>query len=139
MKSKTSAALMLIAIFLLGGVAGGVSHFIYQNHIISSQPPRSRAPNPHDIVEDMAKHLNLDPQQKEQLRTIINKSRERYRNLAMQFRPQYEKTRAETNEAIRAILRPDQGQHFEETIEKMDSWRRDRPRENAPNQPGPPK
>lgn len=125
MKSKTNAALLLIAIFVLGGVAGGVSHYLYENHLISYPPPRPRVPNSHDIVEEMAKHLNLDAQQKEQLKTIVQQSRDRYRALSRQFQPQYEKIRGETNEAIRGILRPDQRKQFEATLEKMDARHRD--------------
>jgi Spy/CpxP family protein refolding chaperone len=139
MKSKTSAALLLVAIFLLGGVAGGVSHYLYQNHFVAAQPPRPRVPISHDIVEDMAQHLKLDAQQKEQLKVIIKGSREHYDTLSRQFQPQYEKIRSETNDAIREILRPDQQKQFQETLEKMDSRRRDRGRDNSPNPPGPSK
>jgi hypothetical protein len=139
MKSKTSAALLLVAIFLLGGVAGGVSHYIYRDHFVSDQPPRPRVPVSHDIVEDMAEQLKLDLKQKEQLKGIIMGSREHYDALSRQFRPQYEKIRSETNDAIRDILRPDQQKQFQETIEKMDSRRRDRGREDMPNPPGPAK
>ena len=135
MRSKTSAALLLVGIFLLGGVAGGLTHYIYQNHLATAAPPRPRIENRHDIVEEMARSLNLDASQKEQLKQIVQQSRERYNALSVQFRPQYEKIRAETNEAIRAILRPDQRQHFEETIEKMDGRRRTRARESAADQP----
>jgi Spy/CpxP family protein refolding chaperone len=139
MKSKTSAALLLVAIFLLGGVAGGISHSLYQSHFVSAQPPRPRVPVSHDIVEDMAQHLKLDAKQKDLLKVIILGSREHYDTLSKQFRPQYEKIRSETNDAIREILRPDQQKQFQETLEKMDSHRRERGRDNSPNPPGPPK
>ncbi len=136
MKSKTSAGLLLVAIFLLGGVAGGLSQYLVENRIFSSQPPRPRVPNSHDIVEEMAQHLNLDAQQKEQLKTIVQQSRDRYRTLSRQFQPQYEKIRGETNEAIRGILRPDQRKQFEATLEKMDSRHRDHTHEAPPAPPG---
>jgi Spy/CpxP family protein refolding chaperone len=129
MKSKTSAALLLVAIFLLGAVAGGISYYLFQHHFVAAQPPRPRVPNSHDIVEEMAQQLSLDVRQKEQLRTIILRSREQYRTLSRQFQPQYETIRGETNEAIRGILNPDQKKHFDETLERMDARHRDRSRE----------
>jgi Spy/CpxP family protein refolding chaperone len=136
MKSKTTAALLLVSIFLLGGVSGGMSHYIYQNHLGSSPPPKPRVANSHDIAEEMAQSLGLDAGQKEQLRGIIQQSSEHYRALSRQFRPQYEKIRMETNDAIRAILRPDQRKHFEDTLEKMDSRHRGHTHEAAPSIPG---
>ncbi len=136
MKSKTSAALLLVAIFVLGGVAGGISYNLYENYFVSYQPPRPRVPNSHDIVEEMAQHLQLDAQQKEQLRVIVQQSRDRYRILSRQFQPQYEKIRGETNEAIRTMLRPDQRKQFEATLEKMDGRRRDRAHDPPPEAPG---
>ncbi len=136
MKSKTSAGLLLVAVFVLGGVAGGLSLYLYESRISPSQPQRSRIPNSHDIVEEMALHLNLDAQQKEQLKAIVQQSRDRYRVLSRQFQPQYEKIRGETNEAIRGILRADQRKQFEATLEKMDSRHRDHTHEATPGQPG---
>ena len=132
MPSRTRAALLLVGVFLLGGVAGGVLHHIYLNYVASVQPPRPRIPNSHDITEEMAQSLNLDAQQKEQLRLIVQQSREHYGALSRQFRPQYEKIREDTNAAIRAILRPDQLQHFEDTLKKMDMRRQARPHELPP-------
>jgi Spy/CpxP family protein refolding chaperone len=135
MKSKTSAALLLVVIFGLGGITGGVTHYLYRNHFVSAQPPRPRVPNSHDIVEEMAQQLKLDAQQKEKLRDIIQQSREHYRTLSRQFQPQYEKIRAETNDAIRGILIPDQQKNFDETLERMDSRHRDHthdPQSGAP-------
>jgi uncharacterized membrane protein len=138
MKSKTSAAILLLAIFLLGGVAGGASIYIYQNHLAQAAPQRPRATQRHDIVDEMAQSLKLDAKQKEELRTIWQQSRDRYNALSVQFRPSYEKLRTETNEAIRAILRPDQRQQFDDTLEKMDSRHRTHTHDAPPGPPGNP-
>jgi hypothetical protein len=135
MRSKTSAALMLIAIFLLGFVSGGVSSYLYQNHLGQGSAQRPPAAAKRDIVEEIAQSLRMDAQQKEKLKDIIKKSGDRYSALAVQFRPQYEQIRTETDQAIRAILRPDQRQHFEETLEKMEARRGARPHD-APPAPG---
>jgi Spy/CpxP family protein refolding chaperone len=135
MKSKTSATLVLMSIFLLGGVAGGMSHYIYQNHLGFGPPPRPRLPNSHDISEEMAKSLNLDARQKEKLKEIIQQSTEKYRALSRQFQPEYEKIRNDTNDLIRAMLHPDQRQHFEDTLEKMDSRHRGHTHDNQPRPP----
>jgi len=132
MKSKTSAALLLVSLFLLGGVAGGALQYVYRNHLVSAAIPRPRLANSHDIVDEMAKSLKLDASQKEQLQGIIQQSRDRYRTLSRQFQPQYEKIRAETNEAIRAILRTDQQRQFDDTLEKMDRRHQDHTHQAAP-------
>lgn len=135
MKSKTRAALLLVAIFVLGGIAGGVAQYTYQNHLAPGPPPRTRIQGTHDITGEMAKSLNLDAGQKEKLGVIIRQSAEGYSALSQQFRPQYEKIRSETNDAIRKILRPDQLKHFEETLERMDSRHRDHTHDPAPAKP----
>jgi hypothetical protein len=137
MKSKTSAALLLVAIFCLGGLAGGFTQFLYRVNFSSSAAPRSRVPNSHDIVEEMALQLKMDAGQKEQLRAIVQQSRDRYRVLSRQFQPQYEKIRGETSDAIRAILRPDQRKEYEATLEKMDARHREHTHDAPPGPPDP--
>jgi len=133
MKSRTSAVLLLVAVFVLGGAAGAASLYIYRNHLTPAQPARPRIPEKHDIVGEMAQSLKLDARQTEQLRAIFQHSREQYNTLSLQFRPQYEKIRLETNEAIRAILLPDQRKQFDDTLEKMDRRHTDHTHD-----PGPP-
>jgi Spy/CpxP family protein refolding chaperone len=124
MRSKTTAVFLLVAIFLLGGVAGGMSDYMFRNYLRSNPQPRPRIAGAHDIAEEMAQGLNLDAKQKEQLRAIIQQSTEKYRALSQQFRPQYESIRAEANDAIRAILSPEQRKIFGETLDRMDSQHR---------------
>jgi Spy/CpxP family protein refolding chaperone len=132
MPSRTRAAFLLVGVFLLGGVAGAALHHIYLNHIASVQQARPRVPNSHDITEEMAQSLKLDAQQTEQLRVIIQQSREHYGALSKQFRPQYEIIREDTNAAIRKILHPDQLQQFEDTLKRMDMRHQARPHEPPP-------
>ena len=135
MKSKTSAVLLLIAIFLLGGVAGGMSDYMYRNHLRANPQPRPRIAGSHDIAEEMARGLNLDAKQKEQLQAIIQQSTEKYRALSRQFQPQYEKIRTEANDAIRAILGPEQRKVFGETLDRMDNQHRGHTHDAPPPPP----
>jgi len=131
MRSKTGAAFLLIGVFLLGGVAGATAYYTYRNHLVSAEPAKSRTPR-RDIVQEMSQSLKLDARQQEQLRAIFDQSRDRYDALAVQFQPQYERIRAETNEAIRAILQPEQRTQFDETLQKMDNRHRGQMRDGPP-------
>jgi hypothetical protein len=126
MRTRTSAALLLAVTFLLGGVAGAVSYYLYRGRsaAIGGRPER---PDPKHIVDDMSRTLGLDAAQKEKLTVIISQSRERYRDLSKQFRPQYDAIRDKTNEEIRGILREDQQSRFVELLKDMESRRRARP------------
>jgi CHASE3 domain sensor protein len=65
----------------------------------------------------------MDSAQKEKLAVIVNQSRDRYRALSKQFRPQYDAIRAETRQEMRQILHENQKARFEELIQEMDSRR----------------
>jgi uncharacterized membrane protein len=118
MKSKLSVALLWIAVFLMGGIAGAVSHYLYQEHFKAAVMPKA-PPTPQDILDGMARELNLDAQQKETLENIFEQSRKRYFDLALQFRPHYEKIRNETDDQIKNMLRNDQRVRYEEFLRKV--------------------
>ncbi len=121
MKSRTGAALVLVGIFLLGGITGAVSYSLYRTHVEASAPKRPARSSPHEIAQELAEGLNLDASQKEKLKTIIGQSRERFRAISLQVRPQYEVIRQETREQMRQILREDQKARFEEIIREIDA------------------
>lgn len=124
MKSKTSAAILILGTFLLGSVSGAVSFSLYRNYVNASTPKKASRPSgPHDICEELARGLNMDSAQKEKLAVIVNQSRDRYRALSKQFRPQYDAIRAETRQEMRQILHENQKARFEELIQEMDSRR----------------
>ncbi len=127
MKTKTSATLILVLTFLLGGIAGALAYHLYRGQ--SSEAARRVAARPggRDVVQDMSKDLNLDPAQQEQLKRIMERSRGRYRALSEQVRPQFDVIRNETRQEIRQILRDDQKIRFEQRLKEVDQRHRNRP------------
>ncbi len=132
MKSKTGAALILVVTFALGAVSGGLGYYVFQKRVAAVEDRRPRNAE-HHLADAMAAGLNMDAAQKEKLKEIIGSSREHYRALSKQFRPQYEAIRDQTRQEIREILREDQKAHFEEIITKID----DRHRGGPPRTPHP--
>ena len=116
MKSKLGVILLGILVFLLGGIAGAVSRYLYCERVKTSVP--KTIPRVEDVVERMAGVLKLDAQQKIEVKVIIGESRNRYRELSRQFRPQYEKIVQESDNRIRALLRDNQKPLFEEFLKK---------------------
>jgi hypothetical protein len=117
MKSKLGVVLLGILVFLLGGIAGAVSRYLYCERVKASVS--KTIPRVEDVVERMAGILKLDTQQKIEIKVIIGESRNRYRELSRQFRPQYEKIVQESDNRIRALLRDNQKPLFEEFIKKF--------------------
>jgi hypothetical protein len=151
MKSKVSVILLGIFVFLLGGVAGVVSHYLYREHIrqalIKAGPPRF------DFVEGMSKELKLNLKQKESLKIIVADIRKRTMDLNKEFRPKYdainkefmpkyetvnkdfmprfEVIRMDSDQRIKAILRDDQKGLFENFLRKFQkTYQRQTPMKN---------
>jgi Spy/CpxP family protein refolding chaperone len=131
MRSKTSATLMLVLTFALGVVAGVVSGHLYETRLRLAGPRPGARSAPPDIVGELGQGLNLNADQKSKLKEIIDQSRERYRNLSIQFRPQYDAIRDQTRQEIRQILTEDQ------IIREMDERHKGRDRRGPGPGPGP--
>ena len=80
---------MWILVFLLGGVAGAVSDYLFRAKRPVAVAPAA-PPKPKDIIDGVARELKLDNQQKESLKAIFAQSGQRYRALRQQYRPQWE-------------------------------------------------
>jgi hypothetical protein len=117
MQSKVNVTLLGILIFVLGGIAGAVSHSLYQEYL--KRAFFKSAPQPPDIVGGMARELGLDAAQTDSLRRIFEDSRQRYMDLSKQFWPQYEKIRIETDQQIKDMLRDDQKKRYENFLRKI--------------------
>ena len=112
MKSRLGIVLLGIFIFLLGGVAGAVSHYlVYRKQLKPVATPAP--PKPGEFLDRMAREFNLDNQQRESLRAIFHQSRLRYRELDQQYKPLWDAILTDTENQIKTIMRPDQRAKYE--------------------------
>ncbi len=123
MRSKLGIALLWVVVFLLGCVAGAVSHYL----IVRDQLKAAAIPQrPRDIQGSLARLLNLDDQQKESLKSIFAQSRTKFTALNKEYKPKWDefgeqvmKIRKEFDGEVKKILRPDQRTKFEEFLKKV--------------------
>lgn len=126
LRSRTSAALILTLTFGMGCITGGVSYYLYQNRVALGDTRTGTQSSSRDTTAILGKYLSLDTAQKEELKIIIAKSKDRYRALSQQFSPQYDVVRNETRQQIRNILRPEQMDKFEEFLKDTDRRHKER-------------
>jgi hypothetical protein len=114
MKSKLGIALLWILVFLLGGVAGAVSHHLYRLY----KPP-TREDFLKKLRKDLKKDLKLDEQQTDAIMAIFDERFQRKQALIQELQPQFDKIRNESKEKIKSILSPEQQKLFEERLKKF--------------------
>jgi len=117
MKSRATIALLGILVFLLGGIAGAVSHSLYQEYLKASFIKATSQSM--DIVGGLAKELDLDAAQTESLRAIFDESRNRSIALSQEVWPRYQSIYNETEQKIKNILRDDQRARYEEFLKQF--------------------
>lgn len=137
MESRTSsqakARLLVIAVFVIGFAAGALSLNLYQRFTSSrSNPvdaPRDRASV---IIQRMDDKMSLSQAQKDQIRTILESTRDKYADIrknfepvVKQYEPQFDAVRQQSRNEIRAVLNDKQRPEFEKMLEEQD---RDRDR-----------
>lgn len=111
---KAIAGILLI--FALGAASGSiVTHMIARAHLESfingGQHAREDV-----IVKRLAKKLDLDNRQLEQVRTIVQETHTGIQQVRKQARPQVEALLEQGQKRISALLNPDQQKKFDKMI-----------------------
>ena len=122
-KKRGEAAVLVLVVFLLGALLGGVGNHVWGERvwgkqIINSQPTRN------EIVGDLTRDLQLTQDQQKQLGSIVDDTRAQWRTLYTTIEPQHEQIRQQSRDRIRAILTPDQKPKFEEFMHRIDEQRK---------------
>jgi hypothetical protein len=117
MKTTSKAIIWIIVVFLTGVLCGGALTFVvYQ----PDHPPwadrKSREDRLNEFVQLMSAELNFDQEQREQFRMLLIDSRDIFREA---HRAASRKAGQETREKLRAILRSDQLERFDELMAKV--------------------
>ena len=71
----------------------------------------------------MRRDLNLNDQQSQQIRAILDDTRNQYRSLRTEVRPRYDAIRQQARSRIRGVLSPEQQQRFDAMIAERDAKR----------------
>jgi hypothetical protein len=121
-KKGGEAAVLVIVVFLLGALLGGVGNHVWGERVwgkqtINTQPTRNQ------IVGDLTRDLQLTPDQQQQLGSIVDDTRAQWRTLYTTIEPRHEQIRQQSRDRIRAILTPDQKPKFEAFMHRIDEQR----------------
>jgi len=112
-KSRLSAGVYLLLVFLSGALVGGFSHRLYMTRSVNAAP---RSPDEwrKKYVGELRERLTLDERQVNELQQILDETRKKFQQMRDQEKPIVQKIQNEQTERIRAMLRPEQQEQYEQ-------------------------
>ena len=113
------AILTVVGVFVLGMLVGGLAIHLAESRVFGVGPRGARG-GPGEVVKHLTTELSLDPAQQEQLTSILEETRTRYVKLYEPIRPEHERIRQEGRVRIRAILKPEQIDKYNEFLRQLD-------------------
>ncbi len=122
-KKRGEAAVLVLVVFLLGALLGGVGNHVWGERVWGKQTMNAQ-PTRNQIVSDLTRDLELTPDQQKQLGSIVDDTRAQWRTLYTTIEPQHEQIRQQSRDRIRAILTPDQKPKFEDFMHRIDEQRK---------------
>jgi Spy/CpxP family protein refolding chaperone len=125
LKSRFSALLTLLLVFLSGVLVGGLAYRLYNVSVVAA-PSNAKRPDPEEarrhIVAGMRDDLKLDTRQVDQLQQIFDQTRDQFHQIHDKMNAEGQAVRSSQIEKVKAILRPEQ-------VPLYDQWRAERERE----------
>ena len=132
LKSKSSALLSLLLVFLSGELVGGFAYRLYSVSGVAA-PTNGKRLDPEEVrkhvVADMRERLKLDEGQVNQLQQILDQTRDQFHQIHDKMNAEGQAIRNNQAERIKAMLRDDQQPLF-------DQWRAERERERKQHKEG---
>ncbi len=128
-KVKFQVWLLILVVFLLGGVTGASIDRLY---MIKSSASRPNGPGPNwrqMMIEDMRRDLNLSDEQVTQVRTIYEQTRKEFQPRRMADCPAFKEMRELTRTRINAILSPEQQKRYAEFLTRREAEMNEREKE----------
>jgi Spy/CpxP family protein refolding chaperone len=127
-RTKSEAGILVLVVFALGLLVGGVGNHLWGAHVWGSGPTRG-AGHPPPQGPSFSQRMGLSPDQQKQLDAIFNDTHPQFQALDAQR----EALHLQVRTRIRAILTPDQQVKFDAMIKDQDAHGR-----GGPNRGGPP-
>jgi flagellar biosynthesis chaperone FliJ len=122
-KTRREAAVLVIVVFLLGALLGGVGNHLWNQRVRGEQQQPGQKSRD-QVIAEFTDQLGLTPDQQKQLGTIVDDTRAKWRELYAPLEPQHEAIRQQARDRIRSILSPEQLPKFETFVRKLDEQRK---------------
>ncbi|HEY2933544.1 MAG TPA: hypothetical protein VGK99_17525 [Acidobacteriota bacterium] len=118
MRDRQRALAVLLAVFLLGGIAGAGSFYLWLGPKVRANPDQtSRSERRHPKLSE---ELGLSKEQDVRFKEIMTQSRQQYELIRKEVSPRFQAVKAETDKKIRSILNDEQKVKFEAFLKRMD-------------------
>ena len=124
MRSKWQVRGAVVAIFVLGFVAGVLALYVY-GRWAARRPPENR-------FEQMATRLQLNDDQKTKVQQIFSDTRQQLQNLRHESEPRVNDIRQQADQRLQQVLTPDQWQKFQQMRNEGRARRGPRDRREGP-------
>lgn len=112
---KTQVWLLILVVFILGGVTGAsVNRLVFTKGQSGPQTGRGDRRGPGHMVEQIKKDLNLSDEQTAAVRSIFDDMRKEFSPRRFSECPGLKESREKSRQRIRAILTPEQQTKFDE-------------------------
>jgi len=126
-RARREAAILFIAVFVLGVVFGGVGDRLWNQHV-SGETTAVTAPPPHatrdQLIDNFSQAIRLTPDQRKQVVSIMDDTGSQLKALYAPLDGQRESIRLQCRSRIRGILTPSQIPRFEAFMKRVDEQRK---------------
>ena len=122
-RSRLAASGLLLAVFALGAVAGGVGVSLAEHREgDAGTSPRSRD----GYIARLTTELDLSGDQRDSVRAIMERHKPAMDSMWGEVRPRFDSLRTVVRDAIRGQLQPEQAKKYDEMLERRNREYRER-------------
>jgi hypothetical protein len=120
-KSRREAAFLVIIVFALGILLGGLGTHLWGERVWG----RQAAPNSRDeLIGRMTHEVGLTPEQQTQVTAIVDDTRAQWRALYSPLDSKKDEIRQQSRAKLRALMTPDQKPKLEDFFHQLDDQRK---------------
>jgi len=120
---KFQVWLLIVAVFVLGGVTGGSLDRLYlaNRGELKSGTPNHGPRGPNRMLDRLKSDLNLNDEQVTKIRTIFEESRKEFPQSRFAECPGFKESRARTRARVREVLTPEQQKLYDDLNARRDA------------------
>lgn len=122
-KTRREAALLVLVVFLLGALLGGLGNHLWGERVWGRQIAPG-GPTRDQLVNNLTHELELSLDQQQQLGAIVDDTRAKIHAAYAPADAQREELRQQGRARVRAILTPEQLPKFEAFMQRVDEQRK---------------